>query len=413
MKIFIYISLLCMFCLSPLSAQTLEDYFSIAAQNNPGLNAKYREFEASLEKVNQVNTLPDPTFSFGYFISSVETRVGPQQAKFSLTQMFPWFGTLEAKGHVAALMAEAKYQAFLDARNQLFYKVASSYYPLYELERWKKLEMENIQLLESYKTIATKKFENDRGSMVDVVRVDLMLKEAETNLEILTQKEAPLKAQFNQFLNRDEKKEVQVNESLEVELIPEKYRRDSLLSINPGLEELEIKIKASEAQEKVAAKEGLPKLGIGLDYVLVGESQGTGMTVPEESGKNVFMPMVSVSLPIFWKKYKAAKREAHLMQEGFALQKEEYSNSLKSKYEMASFELEKQLSLVRLYDQQIQETQQALNLIFSAYSNSGKEFEEVLRMQQQLLKYEKMKASAKSQYQITLAQLNYLTAKSY
>jgi hypothetical protein len=47
--------------------------------------------------------------------------------------------------------------------------------------------------------------------------------------------------------------------------------------------------------------------------------------------------------------------------------------------------------------------------LFSAYSNSGEQFEEVLRMQQQLLKYEKMKATAEVQCQVELARLKYLT----
>ena len=120
MKFVINIIILIILGVTAGQAQTLDDYFRNAAENNPGLQAKYKEFEAALQKVPQVSTLPDPTFSFGYFISPVETRVGPQQAKFSLTQMFPWFGTLKAQGNAAALMAEAKYQSFLDARKQLF-----------------------------------------------------------------------------------------------------------------------------------------------------------------------------------------------------------------------------------------------------------------------------------------------------
>ena len=104
---------------SVVQAQRLDTYLQIAADNNPGLQSKYKEFEAALQKIPQVNALPDPSFSFGYFISPVETRVGPQRAKFSLSQLFPWFGTLEAKGDAAALMAAAKYQAFLEARNKL------------------------------------------------------------------------------------------------------------------------------------------------------------------------------------------------------------------------------------------------------------------------------------------------------
>ncbi|MEP2774044.1 MAG: TolC family protein [Fulvivirga sp.] len=396
-------------------AQTLDDYFKIAAENNPGLQAKYREFEAALQRVPQVTTLPDPSFSFGYFISPVETRVGPQRARFSLTQMFPWFGTLRAQGDAAALMAEAKYQAFLDARNRLYYQVAAAYYPLYELNQWKEIERENIEILESYKTIANKKFENGAGTMVDFLRVDIMLKDATTNLSILNDKEAPLLTRFNKLLNREEDALVIVEDSLVAQALSDNFRKDSLLTKNPVLEELDLKIASSEASEEVAYKQGLPKFGLGLDYVLVGERTdlASDMAAPQGNGKNAMMPMVSVSIPIFRSKYKAAVKEAQLMQESYSLQKEDFANTLTSSYEMAWFEIQQQQELLQLYDQQIQESNQALNLLFTAYGNSGNEFEEVLRMQQQLLKYEKMKATAETQYQIALAKLNYLTAKTY
>lgn len=392
----------------PGGAQTLEDYFQIAAENNPGLQAKYKTFEAALEKIPQANSLQDPTFSFGYFISPVETRVGPQRARFSLTQMFPWFGTLKASGDVATLNAEAQYQTFLDARNRLYYQVATAYYPLYELEKWIELESDNAEILESYKTIATTRFENSEGTLVDVLRVDLMLKDAQTNLEILKKKKQPLVTSFNKLLNQDEKAEVIVADSLMVSSIV--INRDSLLTNNPILDELDIRLEASKKQEELAEKQGLPKLGVGLDYVIV--SERTDMAVPE-NGQNALMPMVTVGIPIFRGKYKAAKKEAQLMQESYSLQKEERINQLISGYEMADFDREKHLDLLQLYDEQIAETQQVLNLLLSAYGNSGKEFEEVLRTQQQLLKYKKMKATALMNYHIAVAQLNYLTAKKY
>src|SRR5690606_141124 len=265
-------------------AQTLNDYFKIAAENNPGLQAEYKAFEAAMQKVPQVNTLPDPTFSFGYFISPVETRVGPQRAKFSLTQMFPWFGTLKARGDVATLQAEARYQAFLDARNRLFFQVAAAWYPLYELNRWKHIERENIDILESYKTIATRKYENGNGPMVDVLRVDIMLKEAETRLQILNDKGKPLISTFNNLLNRDENEPVVVADSLSVQELPAGISKDSVLNRNPVLAELELKMKASEASEVAAQKQGLPNVGVGLDYVMVGES--AGMT-SADNGKDV------------------------------------------------------------------------------------------------------------------------------
>ena len=391
------------------NAQTLEDYFQIAAENNPGLLAKYKNFEAAMQRVAQVSSLPDPNLSFGYFISPVETRVGPQQARFSLTQMFPWFGTLSAQENAASLLAEAKYQEFLDARNKLYYQVSASYFPLYELEKLISIEEENQRILSSYKEIATVQFQNDKGSMVDVLRVDIMLKDATTELSILNQKKKPLETRFNKLLNRDVNESIEIIDSLQIKRIIPDFRKDSLLLANPLLEELDLKVQASQAQERAAIKQGLPKFGVGLDYVIVGER--TGATT-SDNGKDVLMPMVTMSLPIFRGKYKAAQNEAQLMQESYELQKEEVANRLISSYEMIWYKIQKQTELIVLYEAQIQESEQSLNLLFSAYSNSGKDFEEVLRMQQQILKYQRMKATALSDYHIALAELDYITAKT-
>lgn len=390
-------------------AQTLDDYFRIAAENNPGLQAEYKAFEAAMQKVPQVNTLPDPTFSFGYFLSPVETRVGPQRAKLSLTQMFPWFGTLKAHGNAATLLAEARYQAFLDARNRLYFQVAAAWYPLYELNKWRQIEQENIDILESYKAIATIKFENGRGSMVDVLRVDIMLNDAGTRLQILNDKEKSLLSVFNNLLNRDENAPVKVADSLSIQKLPVAVLKDSLLNENPVLAELDLKIRVSEASEVIAQKQGLPNVGVGLDYVIVGES--SGMT-SADNGKDVLMPMVSVTMPLFRKKYKAAEREARLMQENFSLQKENRLNMLVSEFDRTQFDLQQQQELVWLYEKQIDTTRQSLNLLFTAYGNSGKEFEELLRMQQQLLQFEKNKATAVTGFYVALAKINYLTAKT-
>lgn len=246
--------------------------------------------------------------------------------------------------------------------------------------------------------------------MTDVLRVDIMLKDAQANLGILNKKEKPLLATFNNLLNRNENEAVVVQDSLFVETLPDNFRRDSLLTNNPLLDAIELKQKASEKSELVAQRQGLPKVGIGLDYAII--EKRTDMDV-EDNGKNAFMPMVSVSIPIFRKKYRAAETEAQLMQEKYSLKKEETINSLTSGYESIWFQLQQQKDLIALYEEQILVTEQTLNLLFSAYGNSGKDFEEVLRMQQQLLKYEKMKATAKTQYQTALAKLNYITAKTY
>ena len=390
------------------NAQSLETYFRTAAENNPGLQAKYKAFEAALQRVPQVSALPDPTFSFGYFVSPVETRLGPQKAKFSLSQMFPWFGTLKAKEDAASLAANARFQEFVDARNQLYYEVAAAYYPIYKLNKWKQIEKENIEILKSYKDIATRNFENGKGAMVDVLRADIRLKDASTNLDILKKEEKPLLATFNSLLNRPKDEEVAIAKKFNLDSAVLPLNKDSLMARHPVLKKLELMRQSSEAAETAARKSGYPKLGLGLDYVAVGDR--TDMQV-DNSGKDVIMPMLSVSIPIFRKKYNAAVKEAQLKQESLALQKEEFMNNLTSRYENVWFDINRQEQLIKLFNEQIHETRQALNLLTTAYANSGKDFEEVLRMQQQLLKYEKKKAAAISQYKSAVAKLNYVLGK--
>ncbi|MEJ2545862.1 MAG: TolC family protein, partial [Calditrichaceae bacterium] len=336
-----------------IQGQTLEEYFQIAAKNNPGLQAEYKEYEVAMQKVSRVSSLPDPTFSFGYFVQPVETRVGPQKAKFSLSQMFPWFGTLKAQGDAAALMAEAKFQAFLDAKNKLYYDVAAAYYPLYELNQIRQIEQENITLLDAYKTIALQKFQNGEGTMVNVLRTDIMLKDARTNLDILNTKEKPLLASINQLLNREENEPVEVADTLNIMPLPNDTIQDSMLVKNPGLHKFDLLYKSQKEAEKAAFRQGLPKFGIGLDYVIVDER--ADMDVPD-NGKDVLMPMFSISLPVFRGKYKAAREEAKLMQESYRLQKEDLQNTLIANYEMIRFEINKKQKLIELYDQQINES---------------------------------------------------------
>ncbi|QKG81105.1 TolC family protein [Tenuifilum thalassicum] len=391
-------------------AQTFDDYFKLAAENNPGLKAQYNEYEAALQKVDQVKALPDPTFSFGYFISPAETKVGPQKAKLSLSQMFPWFGTLKAQGDAAALMAEAKYQNFIDARNKLRLELAAAYFPLYELNEWIRIEQENINVLKSYKTIANQKFNEGAGSMVDVLRVDIMLKDSETNLEILKTKETPLIASFNKLLNRPENEAVSTGDSLKTILLPTDFRKDSLTALNPKIKALSLKLQASLASERAAKKQGLPKLGVGLDYVIV--DKGSNLSLPD-NGKDIVMPMISISIPIFRSKYNALVKEAQLTRKGYENKLLDETNTLVSEYEMAMFQLNQQEQLISLYQKQIETTKQSINLLLTSYANSGKEFEEVLRMQQQLLKYQKMHISALVQYQIAVEKINYLTSNIY
>ncbi len=392
-----------------LSAQSLKEYLAIAAENNPTLKSKFKTFEAAMEKVAQVNTLPDPQLSFGVFIFPVQTRVGPQQAKIGLSQMLPWFGTLEAAGSVYQLKAAKKYEDFIQTKHELFKEVKLAWYPLYEIEQQIRLQRDNLEILKSYKHLATRAYENGKSSMTDVIRVDVMIDEAQTDIKLKEDQRRPLKIHFNQLLNREPMESVEVIDTLSFPKVSQLYRKDSLFDNHPQLKAMDLQGKSAEAQARLARKKGMPQIGVGLDYVFIGQRDDVSLP---NNGKDVIMPMINVSIPIFRKKYDAAIKEAQLTRESVGYRKEAFKNQLLSDYEQAWYDFDRARQMDELYTRQVQKMEQMKTLLLKAYSTSGNDFEEVLRIQQRLLKYEVSAVTAVVDAFKALAKIDYFTSKN-
>ena len=92
----------------------LAPYLQAALEDSPQLKAAYAAWDAEVRSIQGASTLPEPTLGFGIFLRSVETRVGPQQAKVSLQQSLPW--PTELTGRHDAAVAQARVaQAQFDA----------------------------------------------------------------------------------------------------------------------------------------------------------------------------------------------------------------------------------------------------------------------------------------------------------
>lgn len=389
------------------NAQSLEDYLIIAAENNPDIKAAYSEFNATLEKIPQVNSLPDPTVSLGVFVSPIETRVGAQRAKLSLSQMFPWFGTLKAREDAASLMAQAKFKEIDVVKNELFLKVKQAYYPLFEINEHILINQQNLRILETYKQLSTIKLSNGKAPMTDVLRIDIMMENIRTDIKILKESLQPYEATFNRLLNRADSSSVVLSDSLILPVAYAKLNVDELINLNPNLQVIEAKLKAEAANEELAQLKSKPNFGVGLDYALISKRKGVELA---QNGKDVLMPMISLSLPIFKRKNEAYVKESQYKQLALTEKKEGISNNLWSGYYSAEFEIEKAVELYQHYHNQILKNNQITNLLYTAYANSGRDFEEILRLQQETLKYEMTMATLTKKYHLALAKVDFILA---
>lgn len=404
MKRVITLAILMFIGVSVKAQSQLDDYLRIAARQNPQLKAKFNDYLASLERVKQEEALPDPTLSFGYFISPVETRVGPQRFRLSVSQMFPWMGTLKAREKVAANQAKAKFEEFQETRNQLFLRVKSKWLELFELEREIRIMEENLEILQSYEPITKTKYEANLVSLADLVRVQIGIDRGNTELKLLRLKRKPLRSDFNTMLNQDASAEVHVPDTLNFKSIT--FDVESVMLNQPRLKQLKSNLMALEQEGVLADLRRKPKIGVGLDYGFVGKREGVAIA---DNGKDFFMPQVSISLPVFGKKNRSIKKEVALRTDSKRLALVALENELSNKWENIDYEAESARESQALYLAEIAKTEVLLRVLIGEYTNNHEDFETLLQTQQRQLELRLAHVKATVKLQQASFMKDYLT----
>ena len=452
---------------SEVKAQTLSDYQKIAAQNNPSLKGKYHSYYASLEKIPQVNSLPDPELSFSMFIGKeglyMERLMGQQLGEISFMQMFPWVGTLGAAKSEATYMAQMKFAVFQEEKINLFHEVRSSWYSLYKINKELKLLEEEKTILKTYEDLALTRFKTgtsgsspmnkskemesnsaaaptnamssmgmgnsaagstqpamsssanssmsngSTGSMIDVLLIQLQIKELETKVELLKASQKPLTVKFNNLLNQSSPSDIIIADTLTPAELPASLSiiQDSIIQNHPMIKMYEWDEKAREAQQRMAVLMGRPMIGVGISYMPL-RPRVDEVTKMQMGGDDMVMPMVTLTLPIYRKKFNAQKKEASYYQQAATQNKEYAKLSLLSELESLLYDYESSLKTLSLLNQQIAITQQATRLMITTYSTGGIGMEEILRQRQSLLGFQQQQLNTITQQHITISSITKL-----
>ena len=388
--------------------QELETYLQTAAENNPGLKSKFSDYMAALEVAPQVKALPDPKVAFGYFISPVETRVGPQQVRISASQMFPWFGTLKAKESVANQNAKVKYELFLEAKSNLFNEVRSTFFNIYFNDRAIEITRKNLIILNTFQKLANIKVEAGKVSAVDEYRIEMEIGDLENQLALLVDKQYLLKVMFNNLLNVEQEQKVLTPGLLWTDDIAlgKQQVLDSIRSNNHQLLVLSMQQEALTFQKELVGKLGKPDFSVGLDYTFIGQGSNN------LAGTDAFVfPMVGFTIPLYRNKYKAMISEVVYLQESKDFETTDKVNLLETILENVWKEYLDADRRIRLYISQQELADQSLRLLETEYATGNNNFEELLRMERKVLKYGLELEKARSDKQAAISFINYLMGK--
>jgi outer membrane protein TolC len=386
--------------------------------------------------------------------------------------MFPWFGVLKYGKDEMSLMAKAKFELFRDAKLQVFYDVQRNWYDLYKVQKDISISEKNIEILKIIERLALIRFKaapsgstssapsgsvvsasqnsstgnasgmqtmggNQRnaasssnqssssmqtGSMgtssgnsglADLYRIQIETGDLENNIASLKNQERTISALFNSYLNRHPVTPIFTgivisSDSLEFSLLAV---NDSMLAKNPMLSMLGFEKQSIEARKKMVTRMGYPMVGLGLNYSLISKSLAA-MGEPEMNGKDMLMPMVTLTLPIYRKKYNAMKTEADLLSAATSQNYQATANSLQTEYYQAVQQYQDAKRRVKLFENQYLLASKSLDLMLRSFSTSSSTLTDVLRVRQQTLDYELKQVEALADFNTAIAWLKRLMAYS-
>jgi outer membrane protein TolC len=112
------------------------------------------------------------------------------------------------------------------------------------------------------------------------------------------------------------------------------------------------------------------------------------MSSSSMNGADMIMPMISVTLPIYRKKYNAMKTESDLLRSASEQNYKATANSLRTEFYNALQLYQDATQRSQLYENQRILAARSLDVLLKAFSTSATSLTDVLRMRQQIYEYE-------------------------
>ncbi|MDR1683129.1 MAG: TolC family protein [Candidatus Symbiothrix sp.] len=450
-------------------------YLRTAAENSPAVKAAFHSYEAALQKVPQMGAWQDPQLEMGFFLEPMDLVDGREIAQFQLMQMFPWFGTQKAARTEAQQMAKMAFEAFREAKDNLYLEIYTQWYLLCTLQQKLQNSETNRQLLKQVESLAVQRFASggsDRNAMSgerekpqttaqttpnsngmagmnmgansqlstldsqlststmnmsggtssamsEILRIQLEVMDLDNSIASLQSEIAAEKARFNLLLNRPIDSKVQIPSELIMNdlLLDESSSMSLIQAQNPMLGMLHHESLAYEAQADMNRKMGYPMFGIGLQYMLIGKSPeqpSTGHGTPtmnEMNGQDMIMPMVSLSIPLYRNKYRAAQKESRLLKQASEEKFQDTFNRLQADFIRLKHELNDERRKIELFKKQQDLAQTTYELVLQEFASGKSDLSAVIQVQRQLLNYQLNTAESIAAYNTKIANIQKLISQ--
>lgn len=400
------------------TTDSLPHYLETAALHHPGLKAEFLAYKASLQRIAQAGAYQDPELEMGMFLEPMEIIGGKQVAEFKLMQMFAWFGTRRAAESEATHMARMEFEKFRETRDNLYLEVSTQWYLLCNLQQKLLNYRQNKELLLHLEQLAIRKFSSPPSAsgagMSNVLRIRLEIAELDNSIESILSELIAEKARFNALLNRRAESNIEVPETFEQ--IDFLFDADSAVTTignqSPMLGMIQAEELAYVSKAEMDKKMGYPMFGVGLQYMLNQVTDNPMFSMGAMNGKDMLMPMVSLTIPVYRQKYKALQRESKYLEQAAREKYTQTYNALASEWYKTKHLLDDASRKITLYAKQSELALTTSNLAVQEFVAGKSDLSDVILIHRQLLDYQLKKADAVAGYNTMVASVKKLLSFS-
>ncbi len=288
---------------------------------------------------------------------------------------------------------------------RLFYQVSNAYYEYYYLGRTIAVVRDNRDLVKYLEGVARIRYMTAAGKHSDVIRAQVELGKLEDRLLTLRELQSPIIARLNAALNRPLDAHLPTPTSAPEENVTASAEQMLawLGEANPRLREIDHEVAKQDRAVELAEREYWPNVTFGLKYIVTDDAIMSGVS---DSGKDPVLATVSVNLPIWQDKRRAAVMEARRMRLAARKRRVEMENSLGSALKLAYFGLRDAERKINLYrDTLLPKADQSLKATETAYRAGNASFSDLVDAQRMGLAFTLSYEQALANYNQRLAEL--------
>ncbi len=344
-----------------------------ALENNPGIQAAYSQWQAAAYKVKQATSLPDPMLSYAYFGKNVETRVGPQEHKYGISQKIPFPGKLKKKGKIQTKQAQILKEKYEATKREVIKNIKFVYYDIFWIDKAIKITEEEKAILENLEKVARRKYELNLSPGQDVIKAQVELSRLIDKLLLLKSRRESLVAKINSLLDRPKAADLGRTGNVEPGIFSHNLAELKIMAqkSRPELQAASLAVEKAEYEKSLARLDYFPDFRLGFDYISI----GSGETTNPRDGQDAWTSMIAVNFPLWQNRLSAQNKEKRA---SLKAAKKNYENTENGVYyEVANlyYKISAYKDIINLYKTAlIPQTEQAFEASRTGYESGKVDF---------------------------------------